>query len=151
MKSKYLLLSLVLLLTACSKPESKGTPVADIMSQIQATTNFTSPVTEDLSNQKSAESIGISPDDISEGILYYSSDESKVDKVILVKAKKQDRIEPLENALGAEIIGLTDSWSNNDAESKKIEQHLLKTKDDYIILAVADNVDNIEKIFDSQV
>ena len=151
MKSKYLLLSLVLLLTACSKPESKGTPVADIMSQIQATTNFTSPVTEDLSNQKSAESIGISPDDISEGILYYSSDESKVDKVILVKAKKQDSIEPLENALGAEIIGLTDSWSNNDTESKKIEQHLLKTKDDYIILAVADNVDNIEKIFDSQV
>ena len=151
MKSKYLLLSLVLLLTACSKPESKGKPVADIMSQIQATTNFTSPVTEDLSNQKSAESIGISPDDISEGILYYSSDESKVDKVILVKAKKQDSIEPLENALGSEIIGLTDSWSNNDTESKKIEQHLLKTKDDYIILAVADNVDNIEKIFDSQV
>ena len=78
-----------------------------------------------------------------------TEDEDKSDKIIIVKASSKDTIENIERALSSEIVGITDSWKENDQESKKIENHIFKTKDVYVIMAISDKSEEIEKIFDS--
>lgn len=147
MKLKYFII-ITLLLTGCQKPESKNPEVIDVINLIAKNVTIENGETKDLKQDKNAEEFGVATEDISEGIVYYSTVSDKVDKVILVKAASEDSIENIETALSAELIEITSFWENNDTENKKIEKHLLKTKDDYVILAIADEVEQIEMIFD---
>lgn len=145
---KLIILFMLSFLTACTKPTAKETPLSEVMLEIKEAVSMSEAAEEDLSDQKSAEKLGISTQSINDGIAYYSTAESNSDKVILVRAKTKEDIEKLEQALSAELTATTSAWKDNDTESKKIENSLLKTKDDCVILAISDKIDKIEEIFD---
>lgn len=151
MKKVVLFIFLIFLLAGCSKKESKNADISEVMDNIKSAVKLDKSKQEDITSLETAERYGLSPDDIEEGSVYYTSDENKSDKIILIKAKNKDAVENIEKALAAEIVGLNETWGSNDKEARKVENHLLKTRDDYIILAVSDDVEKIENIFDEKI
>lgn len=154
-KRKFLLVIMIAViamsLTSCTKNKSKDVSVENVMKELKSTANFKNGEEEDITDLDIAERYGISPNDVKEGTLYYSEDENSADKIVLVKAKEQDSVENIERALGNEVVGLTDAWEGNATESKKVEEHVLKTKDKFVILIVGDNAKKIEEKFDKLV
>lgn len=146
---RLLLLIFILLLTACSNDTLPNLSSEYILSVINKEVTFDNAVQENLKEQSVAERYGISPKNIENGVVYYTKDEDKSDKIIIVKASSKDTIESIERALSSEIVGISDSWKDNDKEMKKIEKHIFKTKDIYVIMAISNNAKKIEKIFDS--
>lgn len=149
MKKILLLLMLVLSLMGCSKNKIKNVPVASIISNIEKNYPINNSIKEDLKQQDIAERYGISPDDIEEGVVYYTEDKDKADKIIIFKAKSKENIESLERAISSEIVGMSDSWKNNETEAKKVDNHLFKTKETYVIYCVSNNAEKIVEIFDN--
>lgn len=145
---KILLLILIFVLTGCSS-ELPNLSSEYILSVINKKIQFDNSTQENLKEQSVAERYGISPKDIENGVVYYTEDEHKSDKIIIAKASSKDAVENIERALSSEIVGISDSWKDNDIEMNKIEKHIFKTKDIYIIMAISDNAKEIEKIFDS--
>ncbi len=150
MKKIFYILTLILL-TGCSKPTAKETPISQVMNNIKSEISMAEGVEEDLSKQKNAEKYGISTTSITDGMAYFSTAEGNSDKIIIARAKEQKEVENIEKALSAELTAVTAAWKNNETESKKIEKALLKTKDDCIILAISDEIDKIERIFDKNI
>ena len=146
---KLLFFILFILLVGCSKDTLPNISSEFILNNITKKISFDNPIEENLKDQSVAERYGIAPKDIENGVVYYTQDEDKSDKIIIVKASSKDTIENIERALSSEIVGITDSWKENDQESKKIENHIFKTKDVYVIMAISDKSKEIEKIFDS--
>ena len=146
---KLLFFILFILLVGCSKDTLPNISSEFILNNITKKISFDNPIEENLKDQSVAERYGIAPKDIENGVVYYTEDEDKSDKIIIVKASSKDTIENIERALSSEIVGITDSWKENDQESKKIENHIFKTKDVYVIMAISDKSKEIEKIFDS--
>ena len=138
-----------ILLVGCSKDILPNISSEYILNNITNKVSFDNAIEENLKDQSVAERYGIAPKDIENGVVYYTKDEDKSDKIIIVKASSKDTIENIERALSSEIVGITDSWKENDQESKKIEKHIFKTKDVYVIMAISDKSKEIEKIFDS--
>ncbi len=150
MKKIYLILALILL-TACSKPTAKETPILQVMNEITSEIEIPEISEEDLTDQKNAEKYGISTDSIIDGIACYSNADNNADKIIIVRAKEQKEIEGIEKALSAELTAAASAWEGNETESKKIEKAILKTKDDCIIMAISDKIEEIERIFDKNI
>ena len=138
-----------ILLVGCSKDILPNISSEYILNNITKKVSFDNAIEENLKDQSVAERYGIAPKDIENGVVYYTKDEDKSDKIIIVKASSKDTIENIERALSSEIVGITDSWKENDQEPKKIEKHIFKTKDVYVIMAISDKSKEIEKIFDS--
>jgi len=147
---KILFLLILLLLTSCKKEEAADVPVKDLLSSMKTEVDFENAKTEDITSIETAQRYGISTDDVKEGYVYYTADETKPDKIIIIKAKDTDAVEDIQHSLNSEIIGLKNTWKADNTESKKIENHLFKTKDKYIILSVAEDNSKIENIFDSK-
>ena len=149
MKKILLFLLLILGLTGCSKNKVKDVSVESILSNIESQYPINNSIKEDLKQQDIAERYGISPDDIEEGIVYYTEDKDKADRIIILKGKSKENMESLERAIAAEIVGRGDAWKNNETEAKKIDDHSFKIKDTYVILCISDNTDKIIEIFDN--
>lgn len=145
---KLLYMAVILMLTGCSKPIAKETPISKVMEEISENVNISSPVEEDLTIQKNAEKFGISTQSIKDGIAYYTTSKDKSDKIIIVRASSQEEVENLEQALSAELTSSKKAWKENENESTKVENALFKTRDDCIILAINENIEEIEEIFD---
>lgn len=146
---RLLLLIFILLLTACSNDTLPNLSSEYILSVINKEVTFDNAVQENLKEQSVAERYGISPKNIKNGVVYYTKDEDKSDKIIIAKASSKDTIESIERSLSSEIVGISDSWKDNDKEMKKIEKHIFKTKDIYVIMAISNDAKKIEKIFDN--
>lgn len=149
MKKILLFLILVFSLAGCSKNKVKSVPIQNIISSIESKYPINNSIKEDLKQQDIAERYGISSDDIEEGIVYYTKDKDKADKIIIIKAKGKENIESIERAISSEIVGMGDAWKNNESEAKKVDNHLFKTKETYVIYCVSDNAEEIVKIFDN--
>ncbi len=146
---KLLILVLIFLLTACSNNTLPDLSSEYILSVINEKVTFDNPVQEDMKEQSVAERYGISPKNIENGVVYYTEDEDKSDKIIIVKAASKDAVENIERALSSEIVGISDAWRDDANEMDKIEKHIFKTKDIYVIMAISNDAKQIEKIFDS--
>ncbi len=145
---KILIIIFCFLLIGCSKDNNTNISSQDILNNIIKEVSFNNSVQEDLKDQSVAERYGISPKNIENGIVYYTEDEDKSDRIIIVKAESKDTVENIERALSSEIVSISDSWKDNDLEMAKIEKHIFKTKDVYVIMAISDRSKEIEKIFD---
>ena len=119
-----------------------------ILNEITKKVSFNGFEQEDLKEQSVAQKYGIAPKDIENGVVYYTKDKNKSDRVIIVKAKSKDTLENIERALSTEIVSLSDSWKDNKQEMKKIEDHIFKTKDIYVIMAITNKSKEVEKVFD---
>lgn len=146
---KILLIFICFLLIGCDKNNLPNVSSQFILSEITKQVTFPDAIEEDLKNQNVAERYGISPKDIENGVVYYSKDENISDKIVIVKATSKDNVENIERALSTEIISVSDAWKDNDKEAIKIERHIFKTKDIYMIMAISNDVEKIESIFDS--
>ena len=145
----FLSLIISIFIVGCQKQKAKDVSVKTVMESMIDFSDFSLGIKEDIKDQQVAQRYGINPKDVSEGIVYYSGEDTKADKIILIKAENKDSVENIERALGAEVIGLTDSWQDNQEESRKIEKHILKTKDIFVFLYVGNNPKKMEEIFDN--
>ncbi|MFI3231658.1 MAG: DUF4358 domain-containing protein [bacterium] len=112
---------------------------------------FESGSIKNLKTQELANRYGIAVDDLKDGIIYFSTNENISDCIIIATAKDKDALEGIERALSSEIVSLSDSFKNNELESKKIENHIFKTKNLTVLLAISDETYTylIEDIFDN--
>lgn len=146
------IVSLIIILTfmvGCNKKEIADLSSQNILDNILKEVTFKNAITEDLKEQSIAERYGIAPNDIQNGIIYYTSNEDKSDKIIIAKAIEKDKLEKIERAFTAEIVGITDAWTGSKSESKKIDNHITKTKDLYTIVCISDEAKKIIEIFDN--
>lgn len=153
-KLKFLILTLIFISTlfsACTKKESKNVSVSSVIDKMKETASFDEEIEKDITDLEILERYGISADDVGEGKVYYSKNENKSDEIILIKAKNKDAVENIERALSSEIVGLSNTWKSDETELKKVENHILKTRDDFILLVIGENPKEIEKIFDDMV
>lgn len=138
-------------LSACTAKVDSHVKVSEVMDSIKSEVYFENAIEEDMKSIDIAERHGISVEDIEEGSVYYTKSAENADKVILLKAKDEDSVEVIEHALNAEIIGLKNTWKKHDTESKKVDEHILKTRGNYVILIVSDDAEQIEKIYDEKI
>ena len=137
----------MLLLFGCSKPEAKDTSMETIINDIRTSINISNYTQEDLTDQKNAEKYGISSEIIKEGYALYSNDKSLSDKIILVRAAKDEDIDILEEALSAQKMISSTAWGENEDEFEKVKDGVLMTKGDCILLAISDDAKEIKEIF----
>lgn len=146
MKKIMLILSVIFLI-GCSKQESKDIPLNQVLEEIKVIAEFDNTQTEDLTNQKVAAQYGIDPTSISEGYVYYSTDDSIADEVIIARAASQSEVEEVEKAISSELSAKTTAWKNNEKEAKKIENHVMRTIGDCVLLAIGDKSMEIDQVF----
>jgi len=147
---KFLLTILIAsALSGCQKKEAESSiAFSEIQNKLISKANFENTKTEDMKEINTAQRYGISPDDIEDGFAYSTENESS-DKIILVNTKGGASIENVEKALANEVSGLITSWEDNAAESSKLKEHVLKTKENYVILIISDDSAKIEDEFDN--
>lgn len=144
---KLILIFSILCLIGCNKVKSKDIPLKEVLEEIKVVAEFENTHTEDLTNQKTAAQYGIDATSISEGYVYYSTNDYSADEVIIVRAASKKDVENVEKAVGAELSAKTEAWKNNENESSKIENHIMKTIGDCVLLAIGDRAIEIEQVF----
>lgn len=146
MKKIMLAFSLIFLI-GCNRQKSKDIPLNQVLEEIKVIAEFDNTQTADLTNQKVAAQYGIDPTSISEGYVYYSTDDSIADEVIIARAVSQSEVEEVEKAISSELSAKTTAWKNNEKEAKKIENHVMRTIGDCVLLAIGDKSMEIDQVF----
>lgn len=144
---KVILIFSLLFLIGCNKVKSKDMALSQVLEEIKVIAEFENTQTADLTNQKTAAQYGIDATAISEGYVYYSNNDSTADEVIIARAASQSDVESLEKAVGAELSAKTEAWKNNEKESSKIENHVMRTIGDCVLLAIGDRAMEIDQVF----
>ncbi len=142
----FILLALGML-AGCSKPEAKDIPLSDITEQIKVIAEFENAATADLTDRKTAAQYGIDPTAIKEGYVYYSQSEDKADEVIIARASEQSDVESIEKAISNELNARTEAWKDNENESEKIKNHIMRTIDDCVLLVIGDEAEAVDQVF----
>ncbi len=146
------ILTIIFIISAfsgCQRDKSENDiNFSDMQSKLISKANFENSTTDDLKDIKTAQQYGISIDDIEDGFVYATKNENS-DKIILAKTKGGASVENIEKAIANEVSGLISSWEDNSSESKKLSDHVLKTKDNYVILIISENSAELEDEFDN--
>lgn len=137
----------LIFLIGCNRQKSKDIPLNQVLEEIKVIAEFDNTQTADLTNQKVAAQYGIDPTSISEGYVYYSTDDSIADEVIIARAVSQSEVEEVEKAISSELSAKTTAWKNNEKEAKKIENHVMRTIGDCVLLAIGDKSMEIDQVF----
>ena len=140
----------VLFLVSCTGKFDTKVEVSQIMETIKREVDLQNGVEEDIKSMDNAERYGLTLDDIEEGRIYYTKDAENPDKIMVIKAKNEDSMENIEKAMNAETIGLMDAWKNTE-QTKKVENHILKTRGRYVLLMIGDDAKRVESIFDRMI
>lgn len=143
-----LLLVSLMSMTGCEKKEFNELSSQEILYNIEERVTLNKFFKEDLTKEEIATDYGIAPSDIEHGVLMYSSEEGKNDKILIVKAVDEKALENIERAFANEIIKLSDALRDNNNELKKVEECVFKTKGLYVMMAISDYPNEIEDIFD---
>ncbi len=150
--SKLILFIIVssLLFSGCGKNTDKNNNInfLELQTSLTSKANFENSQIEDLKNITTAQKYGIATDDIEEGFVYFTNNE-KPDRIIMTKTKGGPSSENIEKSLANEVSGLMSAWKDTPAEATKLEEHVLKTKDNYVILIISENSAELEDIFDN--
>jgi hypothetical protein len=142
-------LCLASLLISCGGND-KGVSVEELKRQITAAVNLENGVVKDFDNIKTGERYGLSINAIEEGFVY-TNDEAvkKADEIIVIKAKNKKSLLEIERVLEREVTDISTAWEEEDYnEYKKTQRHILKSKGNYVMLAIADDNKEAEKVFD---
>lgn len=143
---KYMLIFLIFL-TACSKPQTNTASLDSVFEEIKNAAAFDNGITEDITEQKTADKYGISPSSIAEGYVYYPKAGNVPDIVIIAKASSNDSIEDIEKALSAIVAGKKEVWKDNEKERVKTENYIICTIGDCTLLSIGENAEATDLIF----
>ncbi len=147
LKKIFMLLLASVFLVSCSKPTVENTSALDAAMSFTEIAGFDFDNTESLLDINTAERYGINPSDVEEGYVVCSTEDASADKLIIAKGKNVRSTENIEKSLSNVLINLSATYKDNPEESKKIENHLFKTRDKMTILAISEYTDEIEEIF----
>ncbi len=151
MKKIFYAFMLVFALTGCGKYENETVSLSELGSALSFAADMEDVVYEDLMDMEAAAHYGISPNEIEGGVVYRSTDGEEADEVILVKAKNHDFLRNVEMALESEANDLSNAWKYDAEEREKTEKHILKTRGMYVLLAVTEEPERVEKVFDGMI
>ena len=127
MRKFILMLLPILMLCGCGQKEEKNVDLHQLIHTMETVVDFGNTTEDDLTHQEVASLYGISPDHIKQGYVYYSTDEKNADKIIILEATDSQGLEKSEKALAEYLNSQVNSWSGIESESKKVENHILKT------------------------
>lgn len=138
-----------ILFTGCGKTnESANINFSELQASLISKANFENPRTEDLKDITTAQKYGLAIDDIEEGFAYLTNNENS-DRIILAKTKGGPSAENVEKSFANEVAGLIATWEDDTSESEKLSEHVLKTKENYVILIISKNSAELEDEFDN--
>jgi len=150
-KMLKIFLSLIIsvsLFTGCGKTKSTNINFTELQASLISKAAFENSQTENLKDITTAQKYGLAIDDIEEGFAYLTNNENS-DRIILAKTKGSSSSENVEKSLANEVSGLIATWEDNTSESKKLQEHVLKTKENYVILIISENSAELEDEFDN--
>ncbi|HDR7950552.1 TPA: DUF4358 domain-containing protein [Bacillus toyonensis] len=91
----------------------------------------------------------INTDEIESFVLYTAPTNIKADEIATIKVKDMKNVKNIKEKILSRIEKKSKSFKDYlPDEYFLIEKHVLKTKDDYILLAISKDADKIEKTFD---
>ncbi|KAA0746707.1 DUF4358 domain-containing protein [Bacillus sp. BF2-3] len=91
----------------------------------------------------------INPDEVESFVLYTASTNIKADEITTIKVKDMKNVENIKEKISSRIEKKSKSFKDYlPNEYFLIEKHVLKTKDNYILLAISKDADKVEKTFD---
>ncbi|MGY1465255.1 DUF4358 domain-containing protein (plasmid) [Bacillus toyonensis] len=91
----------------------------------------------------------INTDEIESFVLYTAPTNIKADEIATIKVKDMKNVKNIKEKILSRIEKKSKSFKDYlPDEYFLIEKHVLKTKDNYILLAISKDADKIEKIFD---
>lgn len=154
-KKLFTIILTSIIFTGCSlksDDNKESASAGEIINKLSSVAGFDETVTENVKEIETASQLGISPEDIEEGFICTPTKppQSEIpDKIILIKAKDEATLENIEKALQSEMSGINSAWKEDTVNKEKIENHILKTKNNFVLLAITEEYDMLEKTFDN--
>jgi len=149
----------VFALVGCGKEEAKvpNVPVKDIVTAIEGEFDLEGLMEIDLSSEEMdelsksmIEGYQINPEDVEEGILKFAMINLDARELIILKAKDESKLPELQAALEKRVETQLLAFENYVPKNyEMVQNHLLKTKGNYIILAIGEDVEKIDEIFEN--
>ncbi|WP_267379482.1 DUF4358 domain-containing protein [Bacillus sp. GM_Baccil_2] len=91
----------------------------------------------------------INTDEVESFVLYTAPTNIKADEIVVMKVKDKKNVENIKEKISNRIEKKSKSFKDYlPDEYFLIEKHVLKTKDNYILLAISKDADKVEKTFD---
>ncbi|WP_336820818.1 DUF4358 domain-containing protein [Bacillus thuringiensis] len=91
----------------------------------------------------------VNTDEIESFVLYTAPTNIKADEIATIKVKDMKNVENIKEKISSRIEKKSKSFKDYlPDEYFLIEKHVLKTKDNYILLAISKDADKVEKTFD---
>lgn len=153
-----IVVTLLVFIGCTEKETTPNVAVKDIMSSIETEVeqiagltelNFTN---EEMSefDQQTIETLGFNLEDIEEGIMKYPMINLQVDEVVIIKAKDEASIPAINEAIQTHIENQMAAFENYLPENyEMVKNHILKTKGNYVLLAISKDAEKIEEVFDN--
>lgn len=145
----------MVVLAGCSA--GKNVPVKDIMAkvleQVTSVKDLSSidVTSKDLSamDKDALTFMGIKTEDVEEGMVRFSMIGLQADEVIILKMKDKDSVTATVEAIKAHVEVKKESFKDYIPENYTlVENHVLKTKGQYILLAISKDAEKITTIFE---
>lgn len=145
----------MVVLAGCSA--GKNVPVKDIMAkvleQVTSVKDLSSidVTSKDLSamDKDALTFMGIKTEDVEEGMVRFSMIGLQADEVIILKMKDKDSVAATVEAIKAHVEVKKESFKDYIPENYTlVENHVLKTKGQYILLAISKDAEKIATIFE---
>ncbi|KEI01682.1 DUF4358 domain-containing protein [Clostridium botulinum] len=154
-QNKKILITLFLLIfsasvfSACSNSaeSNKNVAIKDISEKISSVTDVSQMKKGDTEKLKKLYKIDAK--DAEEFILYTAPSNIKADEIAVIKVKDSNQVEDVKKKMGKRIEKQSASFKDYlPKEYDLIEKHVLKNKDNYVILIISKDVEKIEKAID---
>ncbi|OOB75268.1 hypothetical protein AXF41_09055 [Clostridium haemolyticum] len=154
-QSKKILITLFLLIfstcifSACSNSaeSNKNVAIKDISEKISSVTDVSQ--MKQGNAEKLKKLYNIDSKEAEEFILYTASSNIKVNEIAVIKVKDSNQIEDIKKKIGKRIEKQSESFKDYlPKEYDLIEKHILKNKDNYVILIISKDAEKIQKVID---
>lgn len=154
---EFTIFSLIIVFTAvlvgCGASETQGNPAKapsayNIGAQIKASIDLSE--MEELSgSQKLQRLYDISSEDIEEYWIMTPSSNIKAREIVIIKAKDSDKVDDIVGKLEARIDRQANSFKDYIPEEYfLIQDSVLKSRDNFVLLVISEDPEAVEKIFD---
>jgi len=145
-----LLASLSLIITAgCSQNQgqTKNPSVAEIRDQIAKSVDISELIEQTEDDLTTL--YNIDANDVEESIIYIAPTNLQADELTIIKVKDGANVSEIKDRIAQRVEQQANSFKDYlPEEYDLIEKHVLKSKGNYILLAISKKADEIEDIFD---
>ena len=142
--------SLILVIsTSCSKNESmdKSPSIEDLNNELKETVDLSN---MDIGDEEKLKKLyDIDSENLEEYILYIPKSNIEANEIAIFKVKESEDLEEVEEKIKDRLEEQATNFKDYlPDEYYLIEKNVLKTKGNYILFAISEDVDKIEKVFD---